>query len=162
MNKQSNTQSILFVLTLVGLGLCLVNISHLITAVQKKPQASKHIEKNIKLKALEKVDKALEKKIHSPFFVFEANFDPPFRKLTGSSIRPRNVNRKNPVVKKQLFLKGTLIKDNALAVIEDEDGKTYIRKEGDVIHNQVIVSIMPDQVKIRVGKKIEVLTIKEK
>ncbi|MBN1984310.1 MAG: hypothetical protein JW795_22490, partial [Chitinivibrionales bacterium] len=61
----------------------------------------------------------------------------------------------------KLFLKGILSKENGLAIIADEKGKTYICKEGDKIEEQTVVKIERDKVLLATPKGTETLMVKE-
>ena len=62
---------------------------------------------------------------------------------------------------KNLFLKGTLIKEGALAIIEDEDGKTFICRQGEKVHNRLIVKVGEDEVTIKDDNGTIVLKVQD-
>ena len=119
-------------------------------------------EKDITLKEFELVNKALEIKTKSKDFIYEGSFTSPFRKLSAVPRRKTGGAPKKQTVFKKLFLKGTLKKENALAIIEDEDGKTYICKQGDSVHDRIIKSIDNDKVTITDAGGTTVLEVKDR
>ena len=161
LNQVKNNTILLGSLTAVFLIISVFNLNYIVTALHSKKSIINKVEKGFKLKAFEQVDKALEKKIKPTFFKFEGVFDPPFRKLPGDKVKSRSMTPAVKPVLKRLFLKGTLDKKNALAIIEDEDGKTYICKEGDKVHNRLIFRISEDQVIIKDNGSKTVLLKKE-
>ena len=120
-----------------------------------------HTGRNVMLKEFAIINKALKTKIHQQHFTFDGTFASPFNTFT-----PMPKDNTSPRVQKQepskkLFLKGTLLKEDALAIIIDEDGKTYICKQGDRIDNQVIAAISEDMVTLKNGSATIVLKVKE-
>jgi hypothetical protein len=59
-------------------------------------------------------------------------------------------------------LKAVLIKDNPLAILEDQQGETYICKAGETIHGQHIVRITADKVVLRDPKGSYEISVQEK
>jgi type II secretory pathway component PulC len=160
-NQVKNNTILLGFLTVIFLIIGVFNLNYIVTTLLSKKTAIDEVEKGFKLKAFEQVDKALENKVQPIFFTFEGTFDPPFRKLPVEKVKSRSMTPANKPVLKKLFLKGTLNKENALAIIEDEDGKTYICKEGDKVHNRLIFKISEDQVVIKDNGSKTVLLKKE-
>jgi len=148
-------------ITLILLIVCCVNSVQIITALTSTNDKNAEQGQEIKLKGFELVDKALQTKTKAYTFTFKGSFDSPFRKISGVTRRKGGGGKQKPVYKK-LFLKGTLIKDNALAIIEDEDGKTFICKAGDRVHNRLVARIKPDMVTIRDNGGTTVLKVKER
>ena len=149
LNQIKNNTILLGSFAAVFLIISVFNLNYIVTALLSKKSTINKVEKGFKLKAFEQVDKALEKKVQPIFFTFEGVFDPPFRKFQDDKVKSRSMTPAVKPVLKRLFLKGTLNKENALAIIEDEDGKTYICKEGDKVHNRLIFKISEDQVIIK-------------
>lgn len=150
----------LFTITIVLFILSIINCANILSTLIRTPHNVDQKEKSIKLKAFEYVEKALNSKTKAHNFTFKGLFDSPFRRLSG--VTPRRTGRSKKIVRKELFLKGTLIKENALAIIEDENGKTYICKQGDRIHNRLIVSINEDKVTIHDEEGTTVLVVKDR
>lgn len=158
-------KSSLQILALAGIIVfCFASINNLNRIMQQITQPISSTSQNtqfIKIKEFEKIEKALKTTIKIQAFDFKDNFDPPFQKLIPVNQRETPTIPLQPVEQKKLFLKGTLLKDNALAIIEDEAGKTYICKEGDKIHNRTIALIKDNKVTIKDVSGTEVLNVKE-
>ncbi len=146
------------VLCILGVG----NLIQIVTAFSSLSEKSILEEKDLKLKGFELVNRALKTKTRPYTFTFEGSFDSPFRKTSGVKRRKAGRVAKPRAVVKKLFLKGTLIKENALAIIEDEDGKTFICKQGDRVHNRLIASIGEDMVTVRDNGKSTILKVKDR
>ncbi len=139
----------------------ILNISQMLLSLNAANVQGDNQGREIKLKGFELVDDALKTKTKSISFTFDGTFDKPFRKISGVTRRSPKSTKAKPVLKK-LFLKGTLIKNNALAIIEDEDGKTFICKKGDRVHNRLIVKIGKDMVTIRDSGGTTVIKVKDR
>lgn len=138
------------------------NLVHIVTKWAPLSEKSTSREQELKLKGFELVNRALKTKSRKYTFVFEGSFNSPFRKISGVKRRKSGRGTKPKPTYKTLFLKGTLIKKNALAIIEDEDGKTFICKKGDRVHNRLIASIGEDMVTIRDNGRTTILKVKDR
>ena len=162
MQQRKNVRYLVLALLIVLLFISFINIIDTIASFFEPPDKGAYKDKDIILKEFELVNKALEIKSRSKDFVYKGSFDSPFRKLSAVPRRKvGKVPRKRTAFKK-LYLKGTLIKENALAILEDEDGKTYICKQGDSVHDRVIKSIENDRVTISDDGGTTVLEVKER
>jgi hypothetical protein len=109
------------------------------------------------------IDQALKDVPDQNFFNYIGDFDNPFQTNTQSA----NQNSRSPGIMKaaperiQLKLKGILSNEQPLAILEDNDGKTFIRGVGDSVGNQKISSISTSRVTILDGKKRYEITVKE-
>jgi hypothetical protein len=138
--------SLVFVLLI----LIVSNSIGILKSVISPPQQQLADTQDIRIKAFELVDQALATRSKEVDFSFEGDFESPMRKLTtapqerkpGMKIRPN-------AIRSDIFLKGILIKDDALAILGDAEGKTYICKQGDRILDLVIVGIGNDQVTVQ-------------
>jgi type II secretory pathway component PulC len=84
-------------------------------------------------------------------FTYTNTFESPYRKKNalGNHNSIKTVKNAGPI-RPKLFLKGVLMKNDALAIIEDERGGTYIRGIGDtIVEQQTIVSIKENHVILR-------------
>lgn len=142
--------------------LSFMNVVDIIASFFEPPDRGAYQEKDITLKEFELVNKALEIKAQGKDFIYEGTFDSPFRKLSFVPGRRAGSTPKKQKPVKNLFLKGTLIKENALAILEDEDGKTYICKQGDYVHNRLVAKITEDEVTITDAGGSTVLKVKER
>ena len=157
-----NNSILIGLLAILFLLVSIVNFHSITTELLSNRNNTRSRENSFKLKAFEKVDKALEKKTRSPSFSFDDTIDSPFQKLNMRKIQRRSGK---PIKKKiyiELSLKGTLNKRNPLAIIEDENGKTFICKEGDKVHGRLIYKISEDKVIIKDAGKQTILLVTEK
>lgn len=148
-------------LMVVLLFLSFMNVVDIVGSFFEPPDREASQDKDIIIKEFELINRALEMKAQSADFVYKGNFVSPFRKLTFVPRRKAGSAPKKQKEVKKLFLKGTLIKENALAILEDEEGKTYICKEGDYVHNRLIANIADNQVTLSDGSGSTVLKVKE-
>lgn len=108
------------------------------------------------------IDSALSEKIVPVPFEFKQDVSSPFSLLNAKPVNKRSTSKKvkSPIIRKKVFLKGILDKKNALALLEDEQGKTFICKIGDHVYNWTVVEIEDQQVVIKDGTYKEVLKVK--
>ena len=162
MLQKKNIKYLVLALLILLLFISFINMTDTIASFFEPSDQGAYKDKDITLKEFELVNKALEIKARSKDFIYEGTFDSPFRKLSAvPRRRTGRVPRKQTAFKK-LYLKGTLIKENALAILEDEDGKTYICKQGDSVHDRLIKSIDNDKVTITDAGGSTVLKVKER
>lgn len=116
----------------------------------------------IDLTSSQVVDSALSDKVVPRHFEYKEDLKSPFSLLDGKAVRRRSSGKvaKTTVVRKKVFLKGILDKKNALALLEDEKGKTFICKKGDQVYSWTVTEIEDEHVVIRDGKYEEVLKVK--
>jgi hypothetical protein len=96
---------------------------------------------------MKKLDNALSRKISADTFQYVGNFETPFR-MTGDNGQ-KKAPKVNLPVRPRLLLKGILQKNVPLAIIEDEQGETFIEGVGKVIHGQEIVNISNNRVTLK-------------
>ncbi len=161
MIQKEQVTLLLSLLTVCCLIVTIINGVNTVTVITNPPLELKKRDKDIKLKAFEKVNKALVATRVVDTFSFDGSFKPPFKALSAKGIARRSVGRATEPIVKQLFLKGTLNKVNALAILEDDEGKTYICKEGDRVHNRLVVKVSEDRVTLKDAKGTTVLEVKE-
>lgn len=149
-------------LMVILLFLSLMNVIDIIASFSEPLDREAYQDKDVIIKEFELVNKALEIKAKGKDFVYRGSFDSPFRRLSFVPGRKAGSTPKRHKEVKNLFLKGTLIKENALAILEDEDGKTYICKEGDYVHNRLVTNIANNQVTLSDGGGSTVLKVKER
>jgi hypothetical protein len=99
---------------------------------------------------MKKLDNALNRKITADTFQYVANFETPFR-MTGDNGQ-KKIPKVNLPVRPRLLLKGILQKNVPLAIIEDEQGETFIEGVGKSIHGQEIVKISNNSVTLKDGR----------
>ena len=96
------------------------------------------------------------------YFTYTSDFESPFRKRGQSVKRPRT-HSASPVPERQkLFLKGILLKEKPLAIIEDERGETYIRSIGENVLEQEILKIQENKVVLRDRRGTYEIVVQEK
>lgn len=98
-------------------------------------------------KEMNKLDYALNRRIAADTFRYVADFETPFR-MTGDNGQNKKTKVNYPV-RPRLLLKGILQKNVPLAIIEDEQGQTFIEGIGIMIHGQEIVKISNNNVTLK-------------
>lgn len=137
---------------------CLVGIVAIISSIyllngitsllEKKPADNKLMDAFFAHNELKKMDATLSKKIVLDTFNYIATFESPFRKRGEDP--SRNANKKPDLSgRTKLFLKGILQKNAPLAILEDENGETYIRGIGEKALDQEIFKIANNRVTLR-------------
>lgn len=162
MQQKKNVKYLILALLILLLFISFINMIDTIASFFEPSDQGAYKDKEIAFKEFELVNKALEIRTQAKDFIYKGTFDSPFRKL---SVVPQRRTGRAPRKQtdfKKLYLKGTLIKENALAIIEDEDGKTYICKQGDLVHDRRIQSIENDKVTISDEGGATVLKVKER
>jgi hypothetical protein len=96
----------------------------------------------------ELIDRALEYKTNDSSFTYTGDFENPFRNLIQKQ-KKRGAKSAPLPQREQMFLKGILIKDKPLAILEDQRGQTYIRGIGEIVQNQKIITISENRVTLR-------------
>ena len=96
------------------------------------------------------------------FFEYHGNFEAPFR-IVSEAFAPR-VERKTESsgpVRVDLVLKGVLLKDKPLAILENEKGVTFICGIGETVQDFVVESIGASHVQLRGRQGAITLSVKE-
>ena len=94
-------------------------------------------------------------------FHYDGNFESPFRLFSEAFAPPVKIQKTSPAQKITLVLKGVLLKEQPLAILEDETGKTFICGIGETIRENVVESIEPSRVKLRGSQGTYMLSVKE-
>lgn len=114
-------------------------------------------------KSIASINKVLAIAPHYDFFSYTSGFDSPFRKH--GTFQPqtevKQYAKKNIPIRPKLILKGVLLKDKSLAIIEDESGQTFIRGIGESVLEQQIISINTQKVVFRDRKGTYELAVQE-
>lgn len=113
--------------------------------------SKKHTKNSIINKSIASIDKILSFTPGYQFFTYTSEFDSPFRKHASEEPAEKmsHSRAKDTPVRPKLILKGILLKNKGLAIIEDEKGQTYIKGTGESILDQQIISINVNKVVIR-------------
>lgn len=109
------------------------------------------------------IDLALKEVVNQNFYNYVGDFENPFQKnsITTNSESESTSPKTNVPDRIQLKLKGILSNERPLAILEDNEGKTFIRGVGDSIANQKIYAISGSNVTILDGKKKYEIIVKE-
>lgn len=124
-------------------------LNDIATLFQKKPADNKQIDAFFAHNELKKIDAALNKKVALDTFNYIATFESPFRKRGEDPARNAANKKLDLSGRPKLFLKGILQKNAPLAILEDENGETYIRGIGDKALDQEIFKIADNRVTLR-------------
>ena len=117
-------------------GFAILVASPLTGAGQKRPPG---------LEAVRRIDRALETKTTQKEHTFEGTAADPFRPL-GARAPVASKPRGQAPESAPLTLRGILVKDQALAILEDQSGRTSICRRGDTVLEFTVVAIEPDKV----------------
>lgn len=118
-----------------------------ITLVKRKLQSPLPVQSQSRLSL---IDSALASIPAATSFKYSGGFENPFRSWQNTTTRPRGKKTKSAVPPRSKFtLKGILIKDKPLAILESEMGETFIRGINEKALEQTIISINENTVVIR-------------
>ncbi len=126
--------------------------------MDQRVSASLHNE-SMAQREMKKLDAALNRSIIADTFQYVGNFETPFR-MTGDNGQKR-VPKVNHPARPRLLLKGILQKDVPLAIIEDEQGETFIDGVGKIIHGQEIVKIGNNSVTLKDSRGYHDIMVEE-
>jgi hypothetical protein len=105
--------------------------------------------KSLLVREMGAIDIALKSSADVQFYQFSGNFESPFRLQGTSRQRDPDAQRKaEKPPRATLVFKGILMKDKPVAIIEDETGKTFICRVGDIVGEQKVISIASDNIKL--------------
>jgi hypothetical protein len=93
---------------------------------------------------------------------YDGDFETPFRPVSEAfapSMGKKNAS--SPVLHMSLILKGVLLKEQPLAILEDEKGTTFICGIGEKIQEYVVESIGPNHIRLRGPQGAVTLSVKE-
>lgn len=151
----------LFVVSAITLGvLGIINCGEIVSFLMFGSGRSAHTGDILQLKSFELINQALAEKKQQPPFVFTSLPVSPFR-LTGSLYSDKRAVSPAPLPVVRLTLRGTLKKETPLAILEDEQGKTYICKRGDTVMNWSVQEIQEDRVTLQGSRGKAVLNVVE-
>jgi hypothetical protein len=159
-NQKNNLVLILFsIALLIGTVYLLSDLPDLInqkTAIAPRKQS-------IVSSTLANMDKVLTNKEKHENFTYTGTFENPFRKFNMNSIQQTaSTPSHKKITERQIFLlKGVLIKEKSLAIIEDSRGETYIRGIGEKAVDQEIVSIKENKVVLRDSHGLHELVVED-
>jgi hypothetical protein len=113
-------------------------------------------------KAIAAADGALRCKPKAAPFEYRADVASPFRLAQEAFAPPASKRRVlSPVSRVSLVLKGVLLKDKPLAILEDEKGGTFICGIGEKVQDLAVESIGQSSVQLRGPQGAITLSVKE-
>jgi hypothetical protein len=119
-------------------------------AIVRKGATSQELREDVEIKTFSKIDSALGAEVAFAPFSYSGDFKTPFRSDTKRAARyGRRSPSKPAYTRPKLRLKGILAKENPLAIIQDESGKSYICKKGDAVQEQLVANIEAGVVTLR-------------
>lgn len=159
-NESNSTLLILVSIVCLSAGIfLLMEIPELLLQNTSRKQASKSIIDN----SIASINKVLSLSPHYDFFTYTSEFESPFRKHGATHTQPQTNKSSQEITpsRPDLLLKGVLLKEKSLAIIEDKGGQTYIRGIGETVLDQQIVSINADKIVLRDRKGTYELAVEE-
>ncbi|HEX2956804.1 MAG TPA: hypothetical protein VHO70_08225 [Chitinispirillaceae bacterium] len=164
MNELLNKPYILLLLSATALIVTFTLLSKVSDSlIQTASISTKHSSK-IENESFKIIDKALKETVNQQFFNYTGDFENPFQ--SGSSDRTElsssgRVTKVAKIERIPLTLKGILTNERPLAILEDNNGHTFIRAVGDSVENQRIIAISGSSVTILDGKSKYSIAVKE-
>ena len=160
-----NNRQIFFLLIAVAAGVWVLNAYTIIALVAPTPATALNIREN-KNDAFSGVialaDSALKCRPKTDALHYEAVFENPFSLLSEAFSAPvKKKNASSSLQQVKLTLKGVLLKEQPLAILEDTTGKTYICGIGEKIQENIVESIEPNRVTLRGSQGVYALSVKE-
>jgi hypothetical protein len=153
-----------YILFTVAMGIWILN-GYTIIALIAPHSTSNNVKKSnddIFSKAFALADSALKCKPKTGSFEYSGVFENPFRLLAETFAAPaKKKNSASSLGRIKLVLKGVLLKEKPLAILEDEKGKTFICGIGEKISEDAVESIEANRVTLRGSQGSYTLTVKE-
>ncbi len=128
-----------------------------ISGIRKRNFESKEVRPS---ESLTVINRALLAVPAKDTFVYRGGFENPFRQWNNALLSSDSKSPKKPP-RNMLILKGILMKDRPLAILENQTGETFIRGEGEKALDQTVVSISKNHVIIRDHLGSYELSVKE-
>lgn len=151
---------ILSIASVILLGLSVSTLFELPTIVSEYRMKYTSINDSTAQSRIALIDKAINEVPAIDYFEYTGGFDNPFKIHTV----PRPAGRHSSKVSEprvKLILKGILITDKPLAILEDTMGKTYIRGVGEKAVEQSVIKITESSVTLKDHAGTYELTIEE-
>ncbi|MCX7726034.1 MAG: hypothetical protein N2053_04210 [Chitinispirillaceae bacterium] len=127
----------------------------------KKKSEKKSINYYAISERLKIIDNTLSLKIKPSFFEYKGDFENPFRLWEERKAIKEKFPQHTEPQREKLLLKGILIKEKPLAILEDSKGNTHIIGTGEKIYEQEIISITEKSVLLRDKKGKYELKVEE-
>ncbi len=142
MNRKNSP---LYVIASVGMILCSIYILMDIGSINNRNSTADGFKASLLVNSdFKKIDAVLSKKVIQNRFVYAGVSENPFRRYGDDPAKKRNTASLHD--RPKLSLKGILLKNSPLAIIEDANGETFIRGIGEAIVEQKIVKINDNKV----------------
>ena len=116
---------------------------------------------DVLLTVFSRADSALKCKPTADVFKYDRNFENPFRLLSEAFAPPVKTKNASSATRITLTLKGVLLKEQPLAILEDGTGKTFICGIGEKIQEHTVESIEPNHVTLRGSQGKFTISVKE-
>lgn len=159
-----NHRLLLFLLIAGAIGVWIGNAYTIVTLISPHPVAAasaRRFADDVSLSLFNQGDKALKCRPKTDAFKYNGNFENPFRILSEAFPQPLKMKSASPVARVNLILKGVLLQERPLAILDDGSGKTFICGIGEHIQEYTVVSIEPSRVTLRGGQGVFTLSVKE-
>jgi hypothetical protein len=159
-----NHRLLLFLLIAGAIGVWIGNAYTIVSLIAPHPAVAANARRfadDMLLSLFNEGDKALKCKPKTEAFTYNGNFENPFRILSETFAEPVKKRSTSPMARVSLILKGVLLQERPLAILDDGTGKTYICGIGETIQEHTVVSIEPSRVTLRGSQGVFTLSVKE-
>lgn len=162
MNELLNKPYILLLLALTALVVSFTQFSRISDVLIQTAAMSREHSTKIENESFKIIDKALKEVVNQHFFNYTGDFENPFQNgpVAGNGQSSTTSKPKEPE-RIPLRLKGILTNERPLAILEDVNGRSFIRGVGDSVENQRIMAISGGKVTILDGKNKYDIIVKE-
>jgi hypothetical protein len=160
-----NNRPLFLLLIAIAVGVWIVNAYTIAVLIAPHatsvPNARRH-EDDVLLAVFNRAGNALKCRPRTDAFTYDGNFENPFRLLSEAFASPvKKKTASSSTAQITLTLKGVLLKERPLAILEDGSGKTFICGIGEKIQELVVESIEPNRVTLRGSQGAYTLSVKE-
>ena len=149
----------------VAVGVWLFNAYTVSALIASHPTAVSRVRQSsddVLFTVFKRADSALECNPKTDVFKYNGNFENPFRLLSEAFAPPvKKKDASSSMARTTLTLKGVLLKEQPLAILEDGTGKTFICGIGEKIQEHIVESIGPNRVTLRGSQGAVTLSVKE-
>lgn len=163
MNELLNKPYILLLLALTALVVTFTQFPRISNTLIQATSKSKEHSSKIENERFKIIDQALKEGVNPHFFNYTGDFENPFQNGPTAGNEQSSVAATKPKAPERipLALKGILTNERPLAILEDNNGRTFIRGVGDSVENQRIMAISGTKVTILDGKSKYEIVVKE-
>jgi hypothetical protein len=133
-----------------------------LTAFSGAADNQRAVKAEVEQETFAQIEKALRIDTGVHAYAFSGDYPDPLRAYR-AVVRRRAATPAGPsYTRTELTLKGVLAKENPLAIIQDQGGKTHICKVGDAVDEQEVIAIQEDMIRVRDRLGAYELTVKER